>query len=98
MIHYGDTSLRPRNPATQGLARSEELLAIVIITPTYKMFSDDSKCDWTRHLKDVLGVQHFQVAHDASQGLRRCVWWVSLQQGFWPDFWEKRRCFSSWRS
>lgn len=76
--------------------RSEELLATVIITSTYEML-DDSKGNWTRHLKGVFGIQRSQDVHGASGGLRQSVWWAWLQQDLWAAFREKRRCFSFWR-
>ncbi|KAK7738031.1 hypothetical protein SLS63_002364 [Diaporthe eres] len=76
--------------------RSEELLATVIITSTYEML-DDSKGNWTRHLKGVFGIQRSQDVHGASGGLRQSVWWAWLKQDLWAAFREKRRCFSFWR-
>lgn len=76
--------------------RSEELLATVIITSTYEML-DDSKGNWTRHLKGVFGIQRSQDVHGASGGLRQSVWWAWLQQDLWAAFRERRRCFSFWR-
>lgn len=76
--------------------RSEELLATVVIISTYEMF-DDSKGNWTRHLKGVFGIQSSQDVHRASGGLRQSVWWAWLQQDLWAAFREKRRRFSFWR-
>jgi len=81
---------------TQATPRSEELLATVIIISTYEMF-DDSKGNWTRHLKGVFGILRSQDAHGASAGLQQSVWWAWLQQDLWAAFREKRRCFSFWR-
>lgn len=76
--------------------RSEELLATVIIISTYEML-DDSKGNWTRHLKGVFWIQRSQDVCGASGGLRQSVWWAWLQQDLWAGFREKRRCFSFWR-
>ncbi|KAL4978653.1 hypothetical protein BDW66DRAFT_10324 [Aspergillus desertorum] len=74
---------------------SLELLATVLIISTYKML-DDSSQDWQRHLEGVSLIQHSQLIHGDSGGLKSAVWWAWLCQDVWAAFRERRKTLTFW--